>query len=846
MWRLSRSTLRFQNNYVEARFQRNYVADIQRSWLLYLDLLFPVLLYFGVLRNGDSVQQSILHVFCAVLGCSLCLMLPAHRRTDPHAEHSVGLKRLALALWNVPLWQFVTSAVPNNRIIQLVSSPGVHVAAASLLGKVRLQVAVPVQVFSFLVVSWISELVAPAASGKRTQLAFVSEFAVGVLLPMAFAYYKESVSRQAFITKLGLSGLRTYTHKVAPRSSNGYVMKLCGTQQVPFRNGILEQAFLSFMAARGLLWEAAQFSLCLVLCLWLSRKSAAVDVSLPVMLAVLLAAASVAIPLGWLVLAPFAYKRVSWILPTGSNAVFTLTCTLLAVNLPGSCLSLGAFLGCLVIMQCGSALVLANGKGSFWMKINAQLFVSFATLFISAATSWLRGDTVFRVILVAAVQVCCLLVPIIAGARWEASHRRYFLAQLVSYSTNDVYEIGLLPEDAVLDGHSILAVLDNCIQQLANPDLQQATEAAGTLCKFVRRAAGSAELLWCLGAMDVLLNLIASATEHGEEQGTVLGTQLIVELAEDNRDIAEEFCSQGGALIMMEPLEFGSHNVIPVVAAAIAHLCSTHDLHDRFIEEGALELLLDHLDSSLVTVQVPVMQAIAVLVQDKQQCVLDAIAESGGVRHFVGLAACGWQPLVSPAVMTLSALCTSNSQLLKRQVLQFGGLEVLVQCLGDRDQSIAGVAAGAIVALLTVEPWLRSRLVECGAIERLVRLMSSTDESARLFALCALEHLVCTHDPQAAAQFVYAQGVMTLVGIIKDGVTWSVSGYEAATNLLGNLYSSNPGLQRQVLAAGSMPTSVIHLMSNPGQRHAQQAAYLSTHTQRTQGKGKGSKAALAA
>lgn len=90
----------------------------------------------------------------------------------------------------------------------------------------------------------------------------------------------------------------------------------------------------------------------------------------------------------------------------------------------------------------------------------------------------------------------------------------------------------------------------------------------------------------------------------------------------------------------------------------------------------------------------------------------------------------------------------------------------------------------------------------------------------RAFAIYALEAVVSSRDARASADFVGAQGVVPLVGMLLRGgggragpasqgvgvptapPTSSLRRrVEAGSSLLGNLYSTAPGLRAQVLAA---------------------------------------------
>lgn len=160
--------------------------------------------------------------------------------------------------------------------------------------------------------------------------------------------------------------------------------------------------------------------------------------------------------------------------------------------------------------------------------------------------------------------------------------------------------------------------------------------------------------------------------------------------------------------------------------------------------------------------------------------------------------------------------CSSSSlqQPLVAQLVAAGGIEALMLRIQSPRDGMAATAAAAL-ACLASERAIRARLVNGGVIPLLVRVMTMGGEEARAVAAYALEAMVQPGDARAGEDFVGAQGVPSLVGMLRrlpsQPAAAAVSSVSGAA-LLGSLYQTTPGIRAQVLAAGSLGLPALELL----------------------------------
>ena len=157
---------------------------------------------------------------------------------------------------------------------------------------------------------------------------------------------------------------------------------------------------------------------------------------------------------------------------------------------------------------------------------------------------------------------------------------------------------------------------------------------------------------------------------------------------------------------------------------------------------------------------------------------------------------------------------TSSQQRLVEQLVSAGGVEALVLRIQSPRDGMAATAAAALACLASDEA-IRQGLVARGVVPLLVRVMTMGNEEARAVAMYALEAVVQPGDVRAGAEFVEAQGVPCLVGMLRRLPTRPAAAAVSSTSgaaLLGSLYQTTPGIRAQVLAAGSLERPALELL----------------------------------
>lgn len=166
------------------------------------------------------------------------------------------------------------------------------------------------------------------------------------------------------------------------------------------------------------------------------------------------------------------------------------------------------------------------------------------------------------------------------------------------------------------------------------------------------------------------------------------------------------------------------------------------------------------------------------------------------------------------ACSAMAAVAVGNQQCLVSQLVAAGGTEALIFRIQSPRDGMAATAAAALACLASDEA-VRQRLVDHGVVPLLVRVMTMGSEEARAVAMYALEAVVQPGDARAGAEFVGAQGVPSLVGVLRrppsKPATAAASSVLGAS-LLGSLYQTTPGIRAQVLAAGSLGLPALELL----------------------------------
>lgn len=162
----------------------------------------------------------------------------------------------------------------------------------------------------------------------------------------------------------------------------------------------------------------------------------------------------------------------------------------------------------------------------------------------------------------------------------------------------------------------------------------------------------------------------------------------------------------------------------------------------------------------------------------------------------------------------MAAVAVGNQKRLVKQLVACGGLEALILRIRSPRDGMAATAAAAL-ACLAADATTRQRLVDAGVVPLLVGVMTTGGEEAWSVAMYALEAVVQPGDARAGAEFVGAQGVLSLVSMLRKPPSQPEAAAASSMSgaaLLGSLYQTTPGIRAQVLAAGALGLPTLELL----------------------------------